>query len=96
MNDLPDIPPKQEIHFGINLIPETNPILIPPYLMALSELKELKAQRKDFPDKGFISPSIASWGTSVLFVKNKDGSLSMCFDYHYLNKVTINNKYPLP
>ena len=32
----------------------------------------------------------------MLFVKKKDGSLRMCIDYCQLNKVTINNKYPLP
>ena len=35
-------------------------------------------------------------GTTVLFVKNKDGTLRMCVDYRQLNKVTIKNNYPLP
>ena len=64
--------------------------------MAPAELKELKAQLKDLLDKGFIRPSISPWGSPVLFVKKKDGSLRMCIDYHQLNKVTIKNKYPLP
>lgn len=29
-------------------------------------------------------------------VKKKDGSLRLCIDYHELNRVTRNNKYPLP
>ena len=29
-------------------------------------------------------------------MKKKDGSFRMCIDYKQLNKVTINNKYPLP
>ena len=73
-----------------------NPISIPSYRMALEELKELNLQLKDLLDKGFIQPSISPWGTPVLFVKKKDGSLRMCIDYHQLNKVTIKNKYPLP
>ena len=33
-NDLPDIPPEWEIDFDIDLLPDTNPISIPPYRMA--------------------------------------------------------------
>ncbi|KAA3487674.1 DNA/RNA polymerases superfamily protein [Gossypium australe] len=32
----------------------------------------------------------------ILFVKKKDGTMRMCIDYRQFNKVTINNKYPLP
>ena len=32
----------------------------------------------------------------MLFVKKKDGSFRMCFDYRQLIKVTIKNKYTLP
>ena len=56
----------------------------------------MKAQLKDLLDKGFIRPSISPWDAPVLFMKKKDGSLRMCIDYRQLNKVTINNKYPLP
>ena len=80
----------------IELLPDTNPISIPPYQMALSQLKELKVQLKDLLNKGFMRTSISPRGAPVFFVKKKDGSLRMCIDYCQLNKVTINNKYPLP
>ncbi|XP_009791291.2 uncharacterized protein [Nicotiana sylvestris] len=94
--DLPGIPPDREIDFGIDLLPGTKPISIPPYRMAPVELKELKVQLKDLLDKGFIRPSVSPWGALVLFVRKKDGSLRMCIDYRQLNKVTIKNKYPFP
>ena len=47
-------------------------------------------------DKGFIRPSVSSWGAPVLFVKKKDGTLRLCINYRQLNKITIKNKYPLP
>ena len=94
-DDLSGVPPEREIDFGIDLLPDTQPISIPPYRMAPTEIKELKEQLKDLLDKGFIRPSISPWGASVLFVRKKDGSLRMCIDYRQLNKVTIKNKYPL-
>ena len=47
-------------------------------------------------DKGFIRPNTSPWGTPVLFVKRKDGTLRLCIDYRELNKVPVKNKYPLP
>ncbi|XP_075096118.1 uncharacterized protein LOC142174223 [Nicotiana tabacum] len=40
--DLLGLPPIREINFGIDLLPETQPISIPPYRMAPTELRELK------------------------------------------------------
>ncbi|XP_070034868.1 uncharacterized protein [Nicotiana tomentosiformis] len=94
--DLPGLPPVREIDFGIDFLPDTQPISIPPYRMEPTELRDLKQQLQDLLDKGFIRPSVSPWGAPVLFVKKKDGSLRMCIDYPQLNKITIRNKYPLP
>ncbi|WMV24606.1 hypothetical protein MTR67_017991, partial [Solanum verrucosum] len=94
--DLPGVPPEREIDLGIDLLPDTQPISIPPYRMAPAELKELKGQLKDLLGKGFIRPSHSPWGAPVLFVKKKDGCLRMCIDYRQLNRVTVKNRYPLP
>ncbi|XP_070032464.1 uncharacterized protein [Nicotiana tomentosiformis] len=42
--DLPGMLPDRDINFGIDLVPGTQPISIPPYRMELVELKELKEQ----------------------------------------------------
>ncbi len=94
--EIPGLPPKREIDFTIELIPGTNPISISPYRMAKMELVELDKQLKELLRLGFIRESTSSWGSPVLFVKKKDGSLRMCVDYRRLNQVTIKNKYPLP
>ncbi|KAH0644931.1 hypothetical protein KY284_032815 [Solanum tuberosum] len=74
--ELPRVPPKREIDFGIDLLPDTQPISIPPYRMAPDELKELKEQLKDLLDKGFIRPSISPWdlrsGYHQLRVRDSD------------------------
>jgi len=76
--DLPGMPPGRDIDFGIDLLPGTQPISIPPYYMAPLELKD---QLQELLDKGFIQPSVSPWGAPVLFVKKKDGSMCMCIDY---------------
>ncbi|XP_070004536.1 uncharacterized protein [Nicotiana sylvestris] len=80
-DELPGIPPYREIDFGIDVLPDTQPISIPPYRIAPAELRELKEQLKDLLEKGFIRPSVSPWGAPVRFVRKKDGSLRMCIDY---------------
>ncbi|KAL0556819.1 hypothetical protein IC582_005336 [Cucumis melo] len=87
--ELPGLPPHREVEFAIELEPGTVPISRAPYRMAPAELKELKVQLQELLDKGFIRPSVSSWGAPVLFVKKKDGSMCLCIDYRELNKLRI-------
>ncbi|XP_070007252.1 uncharacterized protein [Nicotiana sylvestris] len=80
-DDLPRLPPERIIDFGIDLMPGTLPISIPPYRMAPTELNGLREQLKDLLDKGFIRPSVLPRDAPILFVKKKDRSLRMCVDY---------------
>ena len=64
--------------------------------MNILELNELKLQLQELIDKHYVRPSVSPWGAPVIFVKNKDGTLCLCIDYHQLNKMTIKNMYPLP
>ena len=91
-DDIVGLPPDREVEFTIDLIPRTEPISIPPYRMAPTELRELKAQLEEFLSKGFIRPSICPWGAPFLFVKKKNGSLWLCINYRQLNSC---NPYPL-
>lgn len=59
------------------------------------KLKKLKLQLEELLEKGFIKPSVSSWGAPVSFVKKKDGTLHLCIDYRMLNQVTIKNQYSL-
>ncbi|XP_070045040.1 uncharacterized protein [Nicotiana tomentosiformis] len=75
------LPPEREIEFVIDTLPNTQPISIPPYIIAPAELRELKEKLRDLLEKGFIRPITSQWGATVLFVRKKDGSLRMCIDY---------------
>ena len=79
--DFLGLPPEREVEFGIDLIPNTNPISKDPYRMAPVELQELSVQVDELLKKGFIHPSVSLWGAPVLFMKKKDGSLRLCIDY---------------
>jgi hypothetical protein len=96
LDDLPGMPPDQDVEFTIELQPSTTPISRRPYKMTLKEMAELKVQLNELMEKGFIRLSSSPWGCLVLFVKKKDQSLRLCVDYRPLNAVTIKNKYPLP
>ena len=47
------------MEFGIDILPESSHISIPPYRMAPVELKELKTQLQDLIDKDFIRSSVS-------------------------------------
>ncbi|GJT85404.1 putative reverse transcriptase domain-containing protein [Tanacetum coccineum] len=94
--DLPGLPPTQQVEFQIDLVPGAASVARAPYRLAPSRMKKLSEQLQELSDKGFIRPSSSPWGALVLFVKKKDGSFRMCIDYRELNKLTVKNRYPLP
>jgi hypothetical protein len=64
--------------------------------MSTPELKELQMQLEEMLKKGYIRPSVSTWGETILFVKKKDGTLRLCIDFRQLNKSMVKKKYPLP
>jgi hypothetical protein len=94
--ELPGMPPDQDIEFVIELKPGTAPIYKTPFRMTTPKLAELKEHIRELLEKGFICFSSSPWGAPVIFVPKKDGTQGSCVDYRALNEVTIKNKYPLP
>jgi len=93
---IPRLPPKRDTDFKIELVPGAAPVSIAPHRMSITELTKLKMQLQELLDKGYIHPSVSPSGAPVLFVRKKDKTLRLCIDYRQLNKLNINNKYPLP
>lgn len=84
-----------EVEYSIDLIPGVEPASKASYRMSTPKLVELKLQLKEMLDKGYIRPSVSSWGAPLLFVKKKNNTLRLCIDYMQLNKVKIKNRHPL-
>ena len=70
-DELPGLPPRRVVDFGIELHPGTLPISMTPHRMALVELQELRVQLEELLDKGFIRPSTSPWGAPVLLRKRR-------------------------
>ena len=68
----------------------------PIYPLSKSELGSLRTFIDEHLNIGFIQPSNSPFGTPVLFIKKKDGSLRLCIDFQKLNAITRKDKYPLP
>ncbi|XP_070049258.1 uncharacterized protein [Nicotiana tomentosiformis] len=82
---LASMQPGKDIDLFIYLVSGTQPIYIPPYHMAPTELKDLIDKLHDLLDKGFIRLSVSPRGAQMLFVKKKYGLMRMCIDYRKLN-----------
>ena len=80
-DEIPELPPKRDIDFTIELVPREAPVSKASYRMSTPEMLELKMQLQELLEKKYIRPSVSPWGAPVLFVKKKDGTLRLCIEY---------------
>jgi len=66
------------------------------YLLSRTEKEEVQAFIESQLEKGYIRPSKSLQTSPVLFIPKKDRKRRIVQDYHYVNKGTIKNSYPLP
>ena len=87
--------PHRPYDLQINVKEGAKPIHRPIYSLSPPELTALRAFLEEHTRNGFIHPSKSPWGSPVLFIKKKDGSLHLCVDFCALNRVTEKD-CPLP
>uniref|UniRef100_A0A388KKV7 Reverse transcriptase n=1 Tax=Chara braunii TaxID=69332 RepID=A0A388KKV7_CHABU len=87
---------EREVVHAIEIIPGSKTPKGRIYRMVPTELDELRRQLKELTEKGWIRPSTSPYGSPVLFVPKKGGTLRMCIDYRGLNAITVKNAEPLP
>src|SRR5258708_226647 len=88
--------PHRHYDLQINVEEGAKPVHRPIYSLSPLELVALREFLKEHTRNGFIHPSKSPWGSPILFVKKKDGSLRLCVDFCALNRVTEKDRYPLP
>src|SRR5258708_17089179 len=88
--------PHRPYDLQINVEEGAKPVHGPIYSLSPPELMALREFLKEHTRNGFICPSKSPWGSPILFVKKKDGSLHLCVDFRALNRVTEKDCYPLP
>ena len=60
------------------------------------DIEEAKRQNTEYIHKGWMEPNSSPYESPILYIKKKDGGLRMVIYYRALNKLTIQNQYPLP
>ena len=89
-------PPKRGIQHEIQLQQDFPLPNIGMYEMPVMENAEIKKQIQELLDKGVIMPRTSPWRSPIILVPKKDGTWRMCVYFRALNKITVNNPYPLP
>ena len=72
------------------------PIKQPPRRIPYALRQTVDEMVDDMLRQEVIQPTSSPWGSPVVLVKKKDGSLRFCVDYRRLNSVTKRDVYPLP
>ena len=80
----------------IKLKPNTQPVYIPAYRLPHSQREVVDQQIKEMLNQGVIQPSQSPWNSPLFLVPKKDGTYRPVIDFRQVNKVTEDDRYPLP
>ena len=90
----PGLPPDRGVSHTIPLEPGSRPVHRSMYRLSPSEQAEVERTVKELLAKGFIEPATSPYGSPILFVAKKDGTIRMVMDYRALNRISVRRKYP--
>ena len=72
------------------------PIQARPFRTPEKYRSEIKKQIDKMLEAGVIKESTTPWVSNLVVVKKSNGQLRPCVDFRPLNKITINDPFPLP
>jgi hypothetical protein len=91
----PRVPPDRGFEHIIELEEGGKPVITTLYRHPKKYKDEIEKAIKALLDMGHIRPSSNPFASSVVLVKNTDGTMCMCIDFRALNKKAIKNRYPI-
>ena len=83
-------------HYAIDLLPNTDATSGKLYPMSQHELHLLREYMKEMVVTGNTRGGKGHAGSPVFLMKEKTGKMHLLVDYHSLNPITIEDKYPIP
>lgn len=89
------LPPTRTHHHFINLKDGAQPPNIRPYCYPYSQKVKIEKLVNWMFLASIIQPRCNPYSSSVMLVKEKDGSWRFCVDYRALNNLTIPDKFPI-
>eukprot|EP00253_Pinus_taeda_P009963 PITA_09963 len=92
---LKGLPPICDHDHAIHLIPGSVPPNIRPYKYPYTQKSEIECMVAVMLEAGIIQPSQSYFSAPIVLVHKKDGSWCMRPDYRELNKLTIEDKFPI-
>jgi len=90
------LPPHHPYDLKIDLEEGSAPPLGTIYSLSPVELEALRTFLDENIATRLLHSSSSPYGAPILFVKQKDGSLRLCVDFHGLNQITKKDQYLLP
>jgi len=91
------LPPSHGFHdHSIPLVLGSLPPNICPYRHPFSQKNEIEKMVQELLNAGIIHPSMIPYSSTMFMVLKKEGSWHMCLDLCVLNKLTIEETFPIP
>ena len=75
---------------------DTKPVRMPPYRLSFAEKAEIDNQVGPMEDWGVVRPSSSPFAAAVVLARKKNGKWRFCVDFRGLNRLTVQDNYPLP